>query len=98
LLLLAHLPGATAEGWPTPVTLERSLASDSPAVLIEADTGRRVRDLAELDKAARQPDEQTAMPRTASPAGLLRGPCDPDGGAAQAARAAPGGRGGRGPR
>lgn len=47
--ILTHLPGATTAGLPNEDTLETSVEADSPTVLIEADTGRRVPHIAELD-------------------------------------------------
>lgn len=48
--LLAHFPGATEDGLPTRADIARSLEEDSPTVLIDAETGRRVLHLAELDR------------------------------------------------
>jgi hypothetical protein len=48
--LLAELPGASEVGLPTPYEPERSLAADSPTVVLRADTGARVLHFAELDK------------------------------------------------
>lgn len=61
---LAYLPGATTTGLASPVTIERSLAADSPTVLLHADTGERVPHWAELDVNA-PPGEQTFMIRPA---------------------------------
>mgnify|MGYP001788184685 CR=1 FL=1 len=49
LALMAHFPGATIEGLPGPLTIDRSLAADSPTVIIDAGTGERVPHFAELD-------------------------------------------------
>jgi hypothetical protein len=48
--IMAHLPGATTQGLPSPLTIARSLDADSPTVLIEADTERRVAHFSELDQ------------------------------------------------
>jgi hypothetical protein len=47
--MMAFLPGATTMGLPTPLTLEASLAADSPTILLDAETGERVPHFAELD-------------------------------------------------
>ncbi len=49
LAMMAHLPGATITGLPDPLTIERSLAADSPTIVIDAETGERVPHFAELD-------------------------------------------------
>lgn len=47
--LLAYLPGASTTGFPTPLTIERSLEDASPTVVINAETGERVPHFSELD-------------------------------------------------
>jgi len=47
---MAHLPGATLTGLPSPLTIARSLEADSPTVLIEAETGEKVPHFSELDQ------------------------------------------------
>jgi hypothetical protein len=47
--LMAHFPGATVTGLPTPLSIASSLEDGSPTVLIEADTGERVPHFSELD-------------------------------------------------
>ena len=47
--LLTHLPRAVADGCATPYDIARSLQADSPTVLIEADTLRRVPHWVDLD-------------------------------------------------
>jgi hypothetical protein len=47
--LMAHLPGATITGLPGPLNIERSLAADSPTIIIDAATGERIPHFAELD-------------------------------------------------
>lgn len=49
LAAMAHLPGATVTGLPGPWEIERSLAPDSPTILLDAETGERVPHFAELD-------------------------------------------------
>ena len=49
LAMMAHLPGATIKGLPDPLTIDRSLATDSPTILIDAATGERVPHFSELD-------------------------------------------------
>lgn len=46
---IAHLPGATIDGFPSPDNIGRSLEADCPTILLEADTGERVPHFAELD-------------------------------------------------
>lgn len=46
---VAHLPGATIDGFPSPDSIGRSLEADCPTILLEADTGERVPHFAELD-------------------------------------------------
>lgn len=46
---MAHLPGATGTGLPGPHNIEASLAADSPTVILDAVSGRRVAHWAELD-------------------------------------------------
>jgi hypothetical protein len=47
--ILTWLEGATTTGCATPVDIERSLAMDSPTVILDAETGERVAHFAELD-------------------------------------------------
>ncbi|PRQ04595.1 hypothetical protein [Enhygromyxa salina] len=47
--LLAYFPGVSLQGLPTPITIEASLADDSPTIVLNADTGARVPHWAELD-------------------------------------------------
>lgn len=47
--ILTHLPGATVAGLATENTLATSVSDDSPTLLIEAETGRRILHIAELD-------------------------------------------------
>jgi hypothetical protein len=49
---MVHLPGATDDGLPTAFTIERSVADDSPTILLDAETGERVPHFAELDATA----------------------------------------------
>ncbi len=61
--MLAHFPGATITGLPDPLTIDRSLAADSPTVLIEADTGERVPHFAELDMSGSDDERRAFMIR-----------------------------------
>lgn len=63
LALMAHLPGATVTGLPDPRTIARSLAEDSPTVVIEAETGERVPHFAELDVSLPDDDRRAFMIR-----------------------------------
>ncbi len=58
--LMAHFPGATTTGLPTPVTIEDSLASGSPTVLLDAETLERVPHWAEFDM-SHDDDERRAF-------------------------------------
>lgn len=53
--ILAFLPGATATGLPSPVTIARSLEDDSPTVLLDAATGERVPHFSEIDESVLDP-------------------------------------------
>ncbi len=50
-----------ASGAPPVTNLERSLAADSPTVLVDADTGERIVHFAELDAGATDPTEQMLL-------------------------------------
>ncbi|MEM6290684.1 MAG: hypothetical protein AAGA54_05440 [Myxococcota bacterium] len=54
--LLAHLPGATADGLPDPLHIGDSLADDSPTVVLDVDTGERLPHFAEIDVRATADD------------------------------------------
>lgn len=55
LALMAHLPGATITGLADPLTIERSLTTESPTIVLDAETGELVPHFAELDVST--PDE-----------------------------------------
>jgi hypothetical protein len=59
--LMTHMPGATVTGLPTPLTIPASLEDDSPTVLIDADTGKRIPHFSELDMTAGISDDQRAF-------------------------------------
>ena len=69
--IMTHLPLAVADDCATPYDIERSLLDDSPTVLIEADTGRRVPHWVDLDMSTDhdglegRPDERLFMIRPA---------------------------------
>jgi hypothetical protein len=65
LALMAHLPGATIDGLATPVTIERSLADDSPTIVLDVATGERVPHWAELDMSHDQDDRRAFIVRPA---------------------------------
>jgi hypothetical protein len=48
--ILTHLPGATVTGLPTQDTLAMSITTQSPTILLNADTGELVPHFAELDQ------------------------------------------------
>ncbi|HLM71848.1 MAG TPA: hypothetical protein VK459_04135, partial [Polyangiaceae bacterium] len=60
---MTHLPGATVTGLPTQDSIDLSLSDDSPTVLIEAETGKRVPHFAELDMSADTDDDRAFMIR-----------------------------------
>jgi hypothetical protein len=68
---MTHLPRASADGCATPHDLERSLDDDSPTVLLEAETGRRVPHWVDVDTqtkndgSADKPDQRLVMLRPA---------------------------------
>ncbi|MFO0661136.1 MAG: hypothetical protein U0165_15080 [Polyangiaceae bacterium] len=47
--ILAHFPNATIEGFANEDTLEQSVTTDSPTILLDAETGELVPHIAELD-------------------------------------------------
>jgi hypothetical protein len=59
--LMTHMPGATVTGLATPLTIPESLEDDSPTVLIEADTGKRVPHFSELDMTDGISDDERAF-------------------------------------
>jgi hypothetical protein len=61
--IMAHLPGATITGLPSPLTIARSLDGDSPTVLIEAETERRVVHFSELDQSHPNDDRRVLIVR-----------------------------------
>jgi hypothetical protein len=58
---LAHLPGATVTGLPTPLTIADSLLPDSLTVLIEAETGMPVPHFSELDMSSPLDEDRAFM-------------------------------------
>lgn len=60
---MTYLPGATVKGLASVDDIDRSLAKDSPTVIIEADTGLPVPHFAELDLTGDIPEEQAFMMR-----------------------------------
>jgi hypothetical protein len=58
---MTDLPGATATGLPTQNTIDRSLMSDSPTVLLDAVTGERVPHFAEIDMSSSASDGDRAF-------------------------------------
>lgn len=69
--IMTHFPAAVADGCATPYDIERSLDPDSPTVLIEADTLRRVPHWVDLDMSTNddglegRPDRRLFMIRPA---------------------------------
>jgi len=63
--LIAYFPGASAAGLVTSDEIARSLGDDSPTVIIEADSGRRVAHFAGLDMGAKDPTERALLIRPA---------------------------------
>jgi hypothetical protein len=62
-VLLAQFPDATLDGVASPLDLPRSLAEDSPTVLIDAETGERVPHFGELDRSGSEDSERSFMIR-----------------------------------
>jgi hypothetical protein len=61
--LVAHLPGATTQGFATPLDIDRSLADDSPTVVLDAETGEKLPHFAELDMSTSQADRRALVVR-----------------------------------
>ncbi len=59
LAMMAHLPGATVTGLPSPWNIAESLAEDCPTVVLDAETGERVPHFAELDMSHDDPERRT---------------------------------------
>lgn len=57
--LLTQLPGATRTGVATDQTIERSLESDSPTVIIDAETGEWIPHFVEIDASTDHDDERS---------------------------------------
>ncbi len=55
--ILTHLPGATVTGLPTQDTLAMSVTTQSPTILLNADTGELVPHWAELDESISSEDD-----------------------------------------
>ena len=60
---ITHLPGATILGLPTQHDIDTSLSSESPTILLDADTGELVPHFAELDMTATSDDDRTFIIR-----------------------------------
>lgn len=61
--ILTHLPGATTAGLPTQDTMELSITTDSPTVLLDVETGALVPHFSELDANAASDDDRAFMIR-----------------------------------
>jgi hypothetical protein len=65
---LAHFPDLGPdgiEGFPTAVTIERSLEADSPSIVLDANTGQRIPHWVELDATGMSDDTRTLIVRPA---------------------------------
>ncbi len=62
---MTHMPDATITGLPTQENMALSIGPDSPTILMEADTGKRVPHFAELDMSRGFDDTRTLMIRPA---------------------------------
>lgn len=65
-VLLAHLPGAVADGLASSVAIARSLEPDARTVVLDAETGQRVAHFAEVDVTSRDPMRRALMIRPAT--------------------------------
>jgi hypothetical protein len=65
IALLVFLPGAVVDGLPRPDSIETSLETASPTVLLDAETGERVPHWAELDMTTDDAERRTFMIRPA---------------------------------
>ena len=63
--MVTHLPGATVTGLPNPDTIDDSLLTDCPTVLLDTVTGERVPHWAELDMSTDDPDRRAFLIRPA---------------------------------
>ncbi len=66
--LLAHFPGLEldgVEGFPTSITIERSLADDCPSIVLDADTGERIPHWVELDTTTDNDEQRLLIIRPA---------------------------------
>lgn len=61
--ILTHLPGATTAGLPNENTLASSVEADSPTVLVDAETGRFIPHIAELDMHTDDDDDRAFIIR-----------------------------------
>lgn len=59
--LLAYLPGATANGLPGVESPQRSLEADSPTVVLDTVTGRRVPHFSEVDRSEGDPEQRSLL-------------------------------------
>ena len=59
--ILTYLPEATVTGLPRPNSIERSLESDSPTVLLDAASGERVAHFSEIDATTVESDSHRAF-------------------------------------
>lgn len=62
---ITFIPGATTTGLADPLTIDSSLADDSPTILLDAETGERVPHWAELDMSHGDDDRRAFMIRPA---------------------------------
>jgi hypothetical protein len=61
--LLTLLPYATATGLPDQDSIAKSITKDSPTIVLDVTRGELIPHFAELDRSARNPDDQTFMIR-----------------------------------
>lgn len=59
--ILAYLPGATATGLPSPLSIAESIEASSPTVLLNASTGERVPHFSEIDESVGDPAAPRAL-------------------------------------
>lgn len=58
-MILTQLPGATREGVATDQTIERSMESDSPTVIIDAETGEWIPHFVDIDSSTDNDDQRS---------------------------------------
>ena len=59
--LLTHFPGATIDGLPDPNTIDLSVTTDSPTIVLDVETGELIPHFSELDRKTNDPEDVSFM-------------------------------------